>query len=334
MRRAVLVMLVVAACGKSRGPTTVEDAPIPEAPADAIVTESSQGAATVTVKVWPAKPTLGDSIWLQLEGKVEDGVTLEMPFDQTALGRFQVLRYASDNGRDTYELAAPMSGKHRIPPMRVMVHDARSGTPTDTEILTDEIPIDVGTVLAEKTDRELAPSKGTMETEVGGGAWWPILALGGGVLAIALGVALWIALRDRAVKRSKISAWEMAMQRLADLEARGAPGADEADGWFVELSTVVRRYIEGRFRLRAPELTTEEFLLEARRMPELSDAHRAVLAGFLEQCDRVKFAGWRPDADASLAVLGEARTFIADSRPRDEAMPPKRIQAPIAEVVR
>jgi hypothetical protein len=332
MKRVMMLAVLLVACSKSHGPATVEDAPIPDPPADAIVKESAQGPATVTVRVWPAKPTLGDSIWLQLEGKVEDGVTLEMPFDQTALGRFQVLRYATDHGQETYELAAPMSGKHRIPPMRVIVHDRRSGSGSDTEILTDEIPIDVGTVLAEKTDRELAPSRGVIATEVGGRTWWPILAIGGGIFAIGLAITLWLVLRDRAVRKSKISAWEMAMQRLADLEARGAPGPDEADGWFVELSAVVRRYIEGRFRLRAPELTTEEFLLEARRIPELTDGHRALLGSFLERCDRVKVAGWRPDAEASLAVLGEARSFIDDSRPVDDQTP-RRIRAPIAEVV-
>jgi hypothetical protein len=312
--RWVLILLVIAGCGEAKR-AVEEQAPIPAPPADAIVKESPQGPAVITVRVWPAQPTLGDSIWLQLEAKAEDGVTVEMPFDQQALGRFAVLRYAQDVGKDTYELAAPMSGKQRIPPLRVVVHDARNGASVDTEVLTEEIPIDVGTVLSSKTDATLAPARGAIATEVGGRALWPFLVAAIAALLIAIGVVLWIVLRDRAVRRGRISAWELAMRRLADLEARGAPGGEDADGWFVELSAVVRAYVEGRYRLRAPELTTEEFLLEARRIPDLGDGHRDLLGSFLERCDRVKFAGWRPEADESLTVLGSARDFVQDSRP-------------------
>jgi hypothetical protein len=315
------VLVFVAACGGSKAPPAADDAPVPEPPADAITKESAQGAAVVTLTVWPEKPTLGDSIWLRLEAKTEDGVTVELPFDQIALGRFQVLRFVDEPGRVTYELAAPMSGKHRIPPLRAIVHDFRSGTGTgtSTEVLTEEIPIEVGTVLAEKTDAQLAPAKGAIDTHVGAKPLWQYLAIGLVPVGIALAAVLWIALRQRAVRHARISAWEMAMQRLADLERRGAPAPDEADAWFVELSSVVRAYVEGRYRLRAPELTTEEFLTEARRIPELGEAHRDRLGSFLERCDRVKFAGWRPQSSESLEVHGSARTFVVESRPQEVA---------------
>jgi hypothetical protein len=191
-------------------------------------------------------------------------------------------------------------------------------------LLTEEVPIEVGTVLAEKTDAALSPAKGTIATYVGRKPLWPYVALGLVPVTIAAGVVLVLALRRRAVRYARISAWEMAMQRLADLERRGAPAPDEADGWFVELSSVVRAYVEGRFRLRAPELTTEEFLSEARRIPELGDAHRDLLGSFLERCDRVKFAGWRPEANESLEVHGAARSFVVESRPV-EATPRERV---------
>jgi len=93
--------------------------------------------------------------------------------------------------------------------------------------------------------------------------------------------------------------------------------ATAADGWFVALSAIVRRYLEQRYEIRAPELTTEEFLQVATARPELTMEHRGLLTSFLERCDQVKFAGYRPDADESLATLKAARGFVEDTRLRE-----------------
>ena len=93
-----------------------------------------------------------------------------------------------------------------------------------------------------------------------------------------------------------------------------APAAETADAWFVELSAIVRRYLEQRYDIRAPELTTEEFLLVATARPELTADHRRLLTSFLERCDRVKFAGYRPAAGESMATHEAARGFVEDTR--------------------
>jgi hypothetical protein len=306
-----LLLLVLVACSGGKAAPAVEEAPLPEPPPDAIVVEHDGGTARVTARVWPARPTLGDSIWLRLDVAAEPGVAIELPFEQQALGRFAVLRYAPEATRATYELAAPMSGRHRIPPLRVVAGG--------TEIMTDEIPLEVATVLAEKTDRELAPPRGEIAEYVGGGVAWGWIALAGVAVGGVAGVITFLLLRERRVRQRQLSAWELAIRRLAELEARGAPGAEDADGWFVELSGVIRAYVEGRFWLRAPELTTEEFLAEARRLAALTEAHRELLGSFLERCDRVKFAGWRPEAGESLELLGVARSFVADTVPKEVA---------------
>ena len=55
----------------------------------------------------------------------------------------------------------------------------------------------------------------------------------------------------------------------------------------------MRRYLEDRFELRAPELTTEEFLDVAGSANRLSHDHQSLLRDFLRQADLVKFAGVR-----------------------------------------
>jgi hypothetical protein len=115
------------------------------------------------------------------------------------------------------------------------------------------------------------------------------------------------------------SAYDEAIANLMELTKRGAPDAGTADDWFVELSSIVRTYLERRYEIRAPELTTEEFLLVATARPELDDDHRTMLSEFLDRCDRVKFAGYRPEADESLATLAAARRFVDDTRLREAA---------------
>ena len=151
--------------------------------------------------------------------------------------------------------------------------------------------------------------------------WWERhgLRLAGALAVLAAGVAAVAAVlrRRRSPERTRASAFERASGRLARLRAGGLPEGAGADPWYVELSDIVRRYVEERFSLRAPELTTEEFLLEAGRSAELSAPHRALLSDFLERCDRVKFARYRPGAGESREALEVAERFLAESRAPD-----------------
>ena len=62
----------------------------------------------------------------------------------------------------------------------------------------------------------------------------------------------------------------------------------------IAVSDAVRVYLEERFRLRAPERTTEEFLRDLQRTGALTAQQKSSLAAFLEQCDLVKFARFEP----------------------------------------
>lgn len=78
-----------------------------------------------------------------------------------------------------------------------------------------------------------------------------------------------------------------------------------------EVSDAVRHYLEDRFGLRAPEQTTEEFLGSLGRKPVLDVRHQESLGRFLEQCDLLKFAGWRPGSQ-ELDGLEAAAVWLVD----------------------
>ena len=166
----------------------------------------------------------------------------------------------------------------------------------------------------------MKPARGALDADVGGVSWLWIL-LGASVAAVLAsgGVLLYRSMAASRRIAKQRSAYDDAVARLRVLEGRGAPASDDADAWFVELSSIVRGYLEQRYLIRAPERTTEEFLQEAAQGAALSADHRGMLSSFLDRCDRVKFAGYRPEADESISTLGVARGFVEDTRLREVA---------------
>jgi hypothetical protein len=138
---------------------------------------------------------------------------------------------------------------------------------------------------------------------------WLVWALiGGGVLVAVLAYVLWrwIKRRRKAPKRTD---FEVALGRLEAARALMQPGG--AREFSIEVSAVVREYIERRFQVMAAHRTTHEFLhdLVLSAAPGLS-AHRDLLGEFLQSCDLAKFGGWNLDIDQMSTMLESARRFI------------------------
>jgi hypothetical protein len=140
---------------------------------------------------------------------------------------------------------------------------------------------------------------------------WAAAAAGVIILA-ALAFAAW-----RWIRRGKFLAmlpYEIALQYLE--EARRLMDAAQAREYCFAVSKIIRRYIEERFHVQAPNLTTEEFLrdlVEVRVRDTMLESHRALLGEFLQHCDLAKFAGWRysmPDLEAMHAT---ARRFVQET---------------------
>lgn len=109
-----------------------------------------------------------------------------------------------------------------------------------------------------------------------------------------------------------------ALAALARLRAQPWMERGEVEPFFVELSAIVRRYLEDRFGLRAPERTTEEFILEAASSDRLSAAHQQTTRAFLEQSDRVKFARDTPGRPEMEGALASAERLVRETTPPPE----------------
>ena len=148
---------------------------------------------------------------------------------------------------------------------------------------------------------------------------WPWLKLAAVLLLICTPVVFWFLRRRRSgglAFRPPVSPDRSALDRLAAIFHLIEEGLVRE---FVrEASDILRGYIEARFALRSPMLSTEEFLYEAERSERLDDSDRARLADFLFGCDRVKFALGNLDRAQMEELYRAAETFIQQSTIRPE----------------
>jgi len=112
------------------------------------------------------------------------------------------------------------------------------------------------------------------------------------------------------VKEFRMTPVERAMTELERLLRRNLPGKGLYKDFYVELTMVVRRYIERSHNIRAPEQTTEEFLAAAAGHPDFTPEVLGQLKTFLESADLVKFAGQKADTEMTDQAAEKARKYI------------------------
>lgn len=209
------------------------------------------------------------------------------------------------------------SGDLKVPALTFKI---RTADGAENELRSPELPVTVRSLLADGFDpSRIRDVKGAVEIPLE--SRWPWI-LGGALLAAILGWLGWRWWRGRpSVAPPPEPAHTRALRELDDLAARQLPQKGLVLDFYVLLSDTVRRYVEGRFGIRAPEQTTKEFLQAARHHPAIREDHQRMLAAFLRAADMVKFAAQRPGPSECDRGLDAARGFVLESAPadRDEA---------------
>ena len=278
------------------------------------------GSLAVSASLEPAEISIGDLARLRVTVDHPAEGTLELPeFGQgkaiVVSDRKQTTVRLEDEREAALErttvdalLTSFEPGEHRIG-AGMVTHTGRGGKTVATSF--PETALRTKSVLS---------GEGTPPREIKGPVRWPApllswAGLAGGLMALA--VAVWFGVRARRRARGTPvpaagspppSPHEQALKALAALRGRELIQTHQVEPFYRELSAIVRRYIEERFGLRAPERTTEEFIREATGSGLLAEPHRELVQRFLEQCDLVKFARLRPfPADMTLAFEAAVR---------------------------
>jgi hypothetical protein len=311
--------LGLSGCGARPAKTADDDA------ANHARSQVERGPIRVTAEVSPARPRLSDSPTLTLTIDHEEGVTVEKPQFADKVGKFIIKDCReplpkTDNGRvvdqQVLTLEPTEAGRLRIDPIAVAYTDRRPDADgREKTVETGPLSVEVTSLVGDKTPTlaELHPPAAPVELSSPLAPWvWT------GVVVAICAVAAIAWLKRRRGRKAAVAARPLTAEELANLELDRLVESDLANRdvklFYVELTAIVRRYIERTTRVRAPEQTTEEFLREISRAKTFNEDVRLRLRDFLEAADLVKFAAHCPRPEDVDESVRRARLFIGTKK--------------------
>jgi hypothetical protein len=289
-------------------------------------TNESAAPVRITTSVDPAAVSIGTPFRYTMRIEADPGTQLVVPVLSDSVGVFSITDFGdvpheAKKGAPTvverwYTLVAYETGSTFIP-APVVFYRGADGKPVKVE--GKKTLINLESVLGKPgAATDLRDIKGPVEVPRDYTVLWWIA--GGIVLVIALAAALYWLLnrRRKQLAAPPRPAHEIALEALTRLRRAGLLEAGSHGEFYVRLSAIVRRYLEGRFALRAPEMTTEEFLQAAQRNRQLATTHRSALQSFLVEADLVKFARHVPTPADGERAYQAAREFVQSTAPATE----------------
>ncbi|MGN0844481.1 MAG: hypothetical protein ACI4QT_04580 [Kiritimatiellia bacterium] len=256
---------------------------------------------------------------------LQDGKTAKLP-DSGMENRFEGLSiegmYTDPDGSIHFRLLPdPSANRLRIKPTPISIHaSSLSGNTTGQWIIVGPIDLEIAPDAA-GVEETLSP--GFSAAHIGRGLrGWLSLS---GLLLLALFLLFGLVLLVRHLLKMhhirKLSPIERAFRELDDLLHRNLPEKGRFKDFYVELTLVIRRYIERSYGIRAPRLTTEEFLSVAQASPSFPDDRLENLRTFLSAADLIKFAGVEATIEIAAQATDCARFFLQTENPRETPAP-------------
>jgi hypothetical protein len=280
---------------------------------------------TVKAAVDTNSVTIGDRIRYTIEAKAMKGVEVKFPefgenlaeftirdFGSSKRGLFKEKTYSQWYILDTFE-----TGKFTIP--IAIIQFREEGEKEWKGVATNKIEIEVISLLDEDLENaDIRDIKGPISLND------HLYLYGIAILALIIIIALVIFIilkRKRGDKESPIPAPPahlVAYEALSALKRKDHFKTGKIREYYFELSNILRHYMENRFNLRAPEMTTDEFLTALKSSSSLSAEQKGLVREFLSHCDMVKFAKYLP-ADTEAETSYESAKRLVDET-RETAM--------------
>ncbi len=244
-----------------------------------------RGPVRATIEINPAKARLSDEPTLTLTIESAEGVKVQKPLFGKTLGDFVIrdcreplpkVRDGRNIVQQIFTLDPTREGRMTIEPIPISFSDLRPGGDGKTHTLeTGPISIEITSQVGEKTPSlsEMRAAAGPVNLSAPTPFWvWAVA----GFAVASLIAGGWLFRRRRRVSAAVVvilTPEEIADQELDRLVASGLAERN-VKLFYVELTAIVRRYIERTTGIRAPEQTTEEFLREISRGGSLSHWER------------------------------------------------------------
>jgi len=279
---------------------------------------SQEAKAQLKTSVDATTVTIGDVVTVKLSVKHPETLKIAFPPIGTSLGEWTVrsskqllpTKLADGSVEDTLELqlAAYKTGDFEVPALNVETVK----TSGEKEVLASEpIKIAVQSVLTGNQDT-LKDLKPQAEIEAD---YKPFL-----FLLAALASAAYLVYRliqyfkgrkkSPVVKPERVrSAEEIAREAIERLLARKLTEQGHFKQFYLELSEIIKRFLGRKLGVHSLERTTEEFTRDLRAVAVPSTQYR-MIREFLEDCDLVKFAKYRPGAEEVEQIIARSHAMI------------------------
>lgn len=265
---------------------------------------------------------IGEQTMLHLKVRYSGQKNVQFPvLADTMLAPIEVV---APEGRDTsrdekhisvtqsYRITAFDSGYHMLPPLPfISGSDSAFSEPVLLRVQTLEVD----------TTTAIKPIKGIRDVPLRFRDILPYIL--GGILLIIIVLGILYYLRKRKGKapvfssppRPQLPPAEEALQRLEELEDKKLWQHDQHKKYYIELTAIIRHYIERRYEVEAEELSSSETLEQMRSLTnEDSLQHLKIL---LERADLVKFARLTPMPDENHQAYQSARAFVENTRMKE-----------------
>ncbi|MGD8366647.1 MAG: BatD family protein, partial [Desulfobacterales bacterium] len=232
-----------------------------------------RGPAVLALDVDRSKITIADQLHLTIGLTVDENDECELPGVGEKLEQFGIVDYHTSppelvgNNRKkvtrSYVLEPFLSGEYKIPPLKASFWKLGGKKTGRHEIESEEIVITVQSLLPGDMARlkvhDIVPPVSLPRSY---SPWMAAAAVGGGLAVILLSGFLIYRRRNapKPVSAATVSPHEIAYEELSQLVSRNLIEKGEIKRFYQEISDILRRFIESRFGLAAPEQTTEEFL--------------------------------------------------------------------------
>jgi hypothetical protein len=285
----------------------------------ALILNCAQASPEITAGLSTNTIHVGDRVTLTLTVDHADDERLVMP----SLNRepfivvwdTQTKPSEATDGRKTTTAQIAFSsfiiGEHRIATNALILLGPES---RETSLPFPELTINVTSILTNPPP-SLADIKPPVDLP--GFRWlrivWMILAIAALAIIAALLIRYFMRRQKAPPTIKVIPPHEIALTALNALRHRGFIERGEAEPFYVELSAIIRIYLEDRFNLRAPEQTTEEFIRTSSQSNVLSLEHRQLTQDFLEQSDLVKFARFEPSSEDMIRAWDAGAKLVRET---------------------
>ena len=282
--------------------------------------------AEATTKIDSASLLIGMHLNMEIAFKADSALNVTWASIEDSLESFEIIddsgikRAETDSGyfeRRHFTLTAFDSGKYVIPAFVFVFEKPGFDEPYVTR--TNPQTVVFNTVEVD-TSAAIKDIKAPLDAPLTWEDFLPYI-----IAVLVLGALIYGAiffLRKRKVKVKEIPKYDpkipphiMAIESLKKLEAEKLWQKGDVKKYYIELTTIIRLYIERQFDIDALEMITSD-IIGALREKDVSDEAVAKLHSMLSSADLVKFAKHSPESNENIRAMEISKEFVEITTPK------------------